>query len=163
MIYKNGKNVVLARISRRCGRQRALPSSGRCLCQLSGDPISSAMTTRAKAEPSLLHAPAQKAQLLDACAANCKVFMPLTGMSGRLRSYGSTYFGHGQQLAFVSLHDCAQGLMCARPIVDILPDACDIAQTYYARSLYGSSQAGIALGNTAGAVMQASSPQAASA
>eukprot|EP00971_Amphidinium_carterae_P092395 1829297-Amphidinium_carterae.1 len=108
-----------------------------CFCQLSGDPISSAMTTRANAEPSLLPAPVQRTQRLDACVANCKA---------------SIIWEHlrlGQQLAFVSLHDCAQWFMCTRPIVDILPIAFDIAQTYCARSLHGSSQACIALGGHA--------------
>eukprot|EP00971_Amphidinium_carterae_P043761 861324-Amphidinium_carterae.1 len=93
MISEDGKKVVLARLSRRCGRHAVLPSfGGRCLCQLSGDPISFAMTTRTRAEPSLLPAPVQRAQLLHA------------SMSCRLRSYGSFYVGRGQQLAFVSRH-----------------------------------------------------------
>eukprot|EP00971_Amphidinium_carterae_P168465 3337762-Amphidinium_carterae.1 len=114
MISENGKNVVLARLNRKCGRQRGLLS-------LSGS------------------------------------------VSSKPRSCGTTSFGHGRQLACVLVHACTHGHMCAHFLVNILHDAFDVVQTYYARRLHDPSQACIVLGQTASAVMQVSSPPAAAA
>eukprot|EP00971_Amphidinium_carterae_P236189 4687464-Amphidinium_carterae.1 len=57
-ISENEKKVALASLSRRCGRQTALPSfGGRCLCHLTGDPILSTMNTFYTSELFLLSAP----------------------------------------------------------------------------------------------------------